>query len=87
MLDELYGSSTSQRPDFDKYRAEEAKCREGLKGLVGIDTLFYALIGKGDPKMTAGLWIVILVPPALLWVAGSGLGRIVRWAAAGFRQQ
>jgi hypothetical protein len=86
---ELYGSSTSRLLDMNKHDAEEAKCREELRGLVGINTLFNALIGKDDPKhpkLSAGLWIVILVPLALLWVGGWGLGRVVRWVAGGFQR-
>jgi hypothetical protein len=84
-----YGASDSiVRLDWDKYEAESTKCLDALtQNLLGLPQIFSALIGTGDRTLALVVWGIILIPPALLWVIGWSLGRLVRWVAAGFRQQ
>jgi hypothetical protein len=83
----LYGSSSSSQLDMDRYRAEEAKCSAALvRGLVGLPEMLGAMIGAGDWKLGAVAWGFILIPLALLWIVAWGVGRVVRWVAAGFRR-
>ena len=53
----------------------------------GLPQLFSAMIGVGDRKLALVAWGTFLIPLCLLWVLGWGFGRIVRWVAAGFRQE
>ena len=84
-----YGASDSTvRLDWDKYTAERDKCLDVLvQDLVGLPQLFSAMIGVGDRKLALVAWGTFLIPLCLLWVLGWGFGRIVRWVAAGFRQE
>jgi hypothetical protein len=84
---QLYGSSSSSKPDWDRYRAEEAKCSAALvRGLVGVPEMFGAMIGAGDWRSGAVAWGFILIPLALLWIVVWGVARVVHWVAAGFRR-
>jgi hypothetical protein len=84
---QLYGSSSSSKPDWDRYRAEEAKCSATLvRGLVGLPETFGAMFGAGDWKLGGVAWGFILIPLALLWIVAWGVGRVVHWVAAGFRR-
>jgi hypothetical protein len=44
------------------------------------------MIGTGDWKLGAVAWGFIIIPLALLWIVAWGVGRVVRWVAAGFRR-
>jgi hypothetical protein len=83
-----YGSSSSSKLDMDRYRAEEAICWQAYVrgGIVSWPEAFSAMIGAGDWKIGAVAWGFILVPLALLWIVGWGVGRVVLWLAAGFRR-
>ena len=84
---QLYGSSSSMKLDMDRYRAEEAKCSEILaRDMVSVPGTFGAMFGAGDWKLGGVAWGFILIPLAVLWIIAWGLGRIVRWIAAGFRR-
>jgi hypothetical protein len=84
---QLYGSSSSSKLDMDRYRAEEAKCLQALvPGLIGVPGTLGAMIGAGDWRTGAVAWGFILIPLALLWIVVWGVGRVVRWVAAGFRR-
>jgi hypothetical protein len=81
----LYGAS--ERLDWDKLHAEDAKCSNALKsGLVALPTVLSAMVGMGDGWLALTAWGVILLPLGVLWVVGWGLGRAVGWVAAGFRR-
>ena len=83
----LYGSSSSNKLDMDKYRAEEAKCSEALvSGFIDVPGTFSAMVGAGDWKLGGVAWGFILIPLALLWIVGWGVGRVIQWIAAGFRR-
>jgi hypothetical protein len=47
---------------------------------------FGAMISAGDWKLGGVAWGVILIPLALTWIVGSGVGRVVHWVAAGIRR-
>lgn len=84
---ELYGSSSSRKLDMDRYRAEEAKCLETFAhNIITLPGTLGAMFGAGDWKLGAVAWGFILIPLALLWIVGWGLGRIVLWIVAGFRR-
>jgi hypothetical protein len=84
---QLYGSSSSRKLDMDRYRAEEAKCWEAsVHNMVSIPGTFGAMIGAGDWKLGGVAWGFILIPLALLWIFGWGVGNVVHWIAAGFRR-
>jgi hypothetical protein len=83
-----YGASDSPRLDFEKYTAERDKCLDVLvRDYAGFPQLFSAIIGVGDRRLALIAWGTFLIPLCLLWVLGWGFGRIVRWVAAGFRQE
>jgi hypothetical protein len=83
----LYGSSSSSQLDMDRYRAEEAKCSAALvRGLISVPGMFGAMVGAGDWKLGGVAWGFVLIPLALLWIVAWGVGRVVRWVAAGFRR-
>jgi hypothetical protein len=84
---QLYGSGSSAKLDMDRYHAEEAKCWEASVGnMVSIQGTFGAMIGAGDWKLGGVAWGFMLIPLALLWIVGWGVGRVVHWVAAGFRR-
>jgi hypothetical protein len=85
---QLYGSSSSSKLDMDRYRTEEAKCVQAFVhgNVVSVPGTFGAMFGAGDWKLGGVAWGFILIPLALLWIVGWGLGRVVQWIAAGFRQ-
>jgi hypothetical protein len=84
---QLYGSSSSRKLDMDRYRAEEAKCSEAfVRDIISVPGTFGAMFGAGDWKLGGVAWGFILIPLALPWIVGWGLGRVVHWIAAGFRR-
>jgi hypothetical protein len=84
---QLYGSSSSRQLDMDRYRAEEAKCLAAfVRNIVSVPETWGAMIGAGDWKLGSVAWGFILIPLALLWIVGWGVGRVVHWIAAGFRR-
>ena len=84
---QLYGSSSSRQLDMDRYRAEEAKCLERyVRNIVSIPWTFASMIGAGDWKLGGVAWGFILIPLALLWIVGWGIGSVVRWIVDGFRR-
>jgi hypothetical protein len=83
----LYGSSSSIKLDWDKYEAERAKCStELVRRLTSVPDMFGAMIGAGDWKLGLVAWGFFFIPLALLWIVAWGVGRVVRWVAAGFRR-
>jgi hypothetical protein len=84
---QLYGSSSSRQLDMDRYRAEEAKCSEAfVHNIVSVPGAFGAMIGAGDWKLGGAVWVFILIPLALLWIVGWGVGSVAHWIVAGFRR-
>ena len=84
---QLYGSSSSRQLDMDRYRAEEAKCLETyVRNIVSIPWTFGSMIGAGDWKLGGVAWGFILIPLAMLWIVGWGVGSLARWIVAGFRR-
>jgi hypothetical protein len=83
-----YGASDSWiRFDWDKYQAETAECFNALKSdRVLLPTILSAMVGMGDGWLALTAWGFILFPLGVLWAVGWGLGRTVRWVAAGFRR-
>jgi hypothetical protein len=83
---QLYGSSSSRQLDWDRYRAEQSKCSEALiRDSVSVPELLTAMIGAGDWRLGGLAWLFILIPLALLWIIGWGVGGVVHWIVAGFR--
>jgi len=84
---QLYGSSSSSKLDMNRYRTEVAKCSEAfVRDFTSVPGIFGAMIGAGDWKLAAVAWGFILIPLALLWIVAWGVGRVVRWVAAGFQR-
>jgi hypothetical protein len=84
---QLHGSSSSSKLDWDRYRAEKAKCLQAfVDHIVSVPGTFGAMIGGGDWKLGAVAWGFILIPPALVWIVAWGVGRVVHWVVAGFRR-
>jgi hypothetical protein len=81
-----YGASDSRvRLDMDKYHEEVERCSAAFsRDFVSIQKVFSAMIGIGDRTLGLVAWGFFLIPLCVLWVVGWGLGRIVRWVAAGF---
>jgi hypothetical protein len=83
----LYGSSSSTKIDMERYRSEVDKCiKTAIGQYVSIPKVLSAMIGQGDYQLGLIAWGFILIPLALLWIVGWGLGRTVSWVAAGFRR-
>jgi hypothetical protein len=57
-----------------------------VRNIVSVPGTFGAMIGAGDWRLAGVAWGFILIPLALLWIVGWGLGRVVHWIAAGFRR-
>jgi hypothetical protein len=84
---QLYGSSSSRQLDWNRYDAEKAKCLEAFeRNIVSLPGILSSMIGAGDWRLGGVAWGFILIPLALLWVVGWGVGRVVRWIVAGFRR-
>jgi len=84
---EIYGSSSSAKLDLDRHRAEVEKCSKAfVRDFLSVPGLFGAMIGVGDWKSGIAMWGFILIPLALLWIVGWGVGRLVLWVATGFRR-
>jgi hypothetical protein len=81
-----YGDSDARiRLDMDKYHEEVERCSTAFsRDFVSIQKVFSAMIGIGDRTLGLVAWGFFLIPLCVLWVAGWGLGRIVRWVGAGF---
>jgi hypothetical protein len=84
---QLYGSSSSRQLDMDRYRVERDKCLASYaRDIISVPGTFGAMIGAGDWKLGGAAWGFILIPLALLWIVGWGVGRVAYWIAAGFRR-
>jgi hypothetical protein len=69
---QLYGSSSSRQPDWNRYQAEKAKCLETFAhNIVSLPGMFAAMIGAGDWRLGGLAWGFILIPLALLWAVSS----------------
>jgi hypothetical protein len=85
---ELYGTGSSKQLDWDRYKAEGTKCLETFgRNAINLPGTLDAMTGLGDWKLGGAAWGFILIPLALLWLVGWGLGSLVQWIAAGFRRQ
>ena len=84
---QLYGTSSSSKLDMNRYQAETAKCLEAyVRDVVSLRAMFSAMIGTGNWNLGLVAWGFILIPLALLWIIAWGVGLVVQWIAAGFRQ-
>jgi hypothetical protein len=84
---QLYGSSSSRQLDMDRYRAEKTKCLDAfVRNIVSVPETFGAMIGAGDWRLGGLVWGFILIPLALLWLFGWGIGSVTHWIVAGFQR-
>ena len=80
--------SDKRNPDWDQYKAEGVKCLEAFgRRAINLPGTLDAMIGAGDWKLGGAAWGFIVIPLALLWLVGWGLGSLVQWIATGFRRQ
>ena len=85
---QLYGSSSSSKLEMNRYRTEVAKCSEAfVRDFTSVPGIFGAMIGAGNWTLGLVAWGFIVIPMALLWIVAWGVGRVVHWVAAGFRQR
>jgi len=65
---------------MERYRAEIDKCMSAyVRDFTSLPTLLGDMVGWGDWRIGMVSWASIIIPLALLWFIGWGLGRVVRW--------
>jgi hypothetical protein len=83
-----YGSSSSPELNMDTYTAEADRCLAAYSQKhVTLAVVLPAMVGVGDRTLGLMAWGFIVIPPALLWIIGWIVGRVVCWIVAGFRQK